>query len=240
VRVFFLSELYAMKIMLVAATRAEIEPTLQWLETLAPASAEGSESVEFHTLITGVGMTATSFRMGQHIAFFQPDWIVNIGIAGAIDRSLRLGEVVQVTTEVFADLGIEEADGTFHDLFEVGLADRNLPPFAGGILNNPERASIPLAAANGLTVNKVHGYESSINALRGTYPEAQIESMEGAAFFYACLNTQVPFLALRGISNYVEKRNRANWQIGTAIQHVNTSLQMILTDRIEQFNAAQS
>jgi len=48
------------------------------------------------------------------------------------------------------------------------------------------------------------------------------ESMEGAAFFYACKQAGVPCLQIRAVSNYVEKRNRDAWQIGLAIKNLNS------------------
>jgi len=45
----------------------------------------------------------------------------------------------------------------------------------------------------------------------------QVESMEGAAFMYACLISGVPFAQVRAVSNIVEKRNREAWQMGEAI-----------------------
>ena len=48
--------------------------------------------------------------------------------------------------------------------------------------------------------------------------------MEGAAFFYACLMMQVPFLEIRSISNHVEPRNRAAWDIPLAIGQLNEVL----------------
>jgi len=45
--------------------------------------------------------------------------------------------------------------------------------------------------------------------------------MEGAAFFYACEKAGVKAMQIRAVSNYVEKRNRDNWQIGPAIKNLN-------------------
>jgi futalosine hydrolase len=67
----------------------------------------------------------------------------------------------------------------------------------------------------------VHGNEASIYKL-GSRINAQIESMEGAAFFYACRQMEVPCMQIRAVSNYVEKRNRDAWQIGLAIKNLNT------------------
>jgi futalosine hydrolase len=46
--------------------------------------------------------------------------------------------------------------------------------------------------------------------------------MGGAAFFYACRELKVPGVQIRAVSNYVEKRNRDNWQIGLAVKNLNT------------------
>jgi len=58
----------------------------------------------------------------------------------------------------------------------------------------------------------VHGNEDSIAAIRRRQ-KPQIESMEGAAFMYACIIHKVPFAQVRAVSNVVERRNRAAWNI---------------------------
>ena len=74
--------------------------------------------------------------------------------------------------------------------------------------------------ANAITVNTVHGNEDSIaNIVARLNP--QLESMEGAAFFYACHKLHVPCIQIRAVSNYVEKRNRDNWDIPLAIKNLN-------------------
>jgi futalosine hydrolase len=48
--------------------------------------------------------------------------------------------------------------------------------------------------------------------------------MESAAFFYVCLSQKVPFAALRAISNKVEVRNKAAWNIPQAVQNLETAI----------------
>jgi futalosine hydrolase len=74
----------------------------------------------------------------------------------------------------------------------------------------------------GVTVNTVHGHEPTIAALleRG---HADVESMEGAALLYACLLQGVPCAQVRAVSNYVERRNRAAWKMGEAIDALNAT-----------------
>jgi futalosine hydrolase len=45
--------------------------------------------------------------------------------------------------------------------------------------------------------------------------------MEGAAFFYACEEANVDGLQVRAISNYVEKRNKENWNLALAVKNLN-------------------
>jgi len=78
-----------------------------------------------------------------------------------------------------------------------------------------------LKQVSAITVNTVHGHEPSIKKLSGRI-QPHLESMEGAAFFYACTQAGVPCLQIRAVSNYVEKRNRDAWQIGLAIKNLNS------------------
>lgn len=214
-----------MRILLVSATVFEIAPTLNWLEEHFRAAETGAYergTLGVFPLVTGVGLTATAFHLGQYLARNRPDLALNAGIAGAFDRNLRLGDVVNVVAERFGDLGVEEADGRFTDLFELGLLEKNTPPFINGLLRNPgaEQAAF-LPAVHGLTVNKVNGTNATAATVHAKYPDTAVESMEGAAFFYACLSAGVPFLQIRGISNYVETRNREAWNLPLAIGNLN-------------------
>jgi len=213
-----------MHILLVAATPFEIAPTIAWLETHFIANAAGvfeKESLQVQTLVTGVGMTATAFQLGHFLAQNRPDWIINAGIAGAFDPSLNLGDVVQINSERFGDLGVEEADGGFTDMAELGFL-----PQAKYL--SPQPAIPNLRSCEGLTVNKVHGAAGSILQIQQKYPDAQVESMEGAAFFYACLAAGVPFAEIRSISNRVEPRNRDAWDLPLAIRNLNEVLVSML------------
>ena len=217
-----------MNILLVSATPFEIRPLQEWLNAKFTAQEEGifqKNGLTVRLLVTGIGLTATAWNLGRRLALHPPDLALNVGIAGAFDRSLQLGDVVHVTSERFGDLGVEEADGRFTDLFELALLEPTDPPFVNGLLYNPDAAQYRfLPPVRGLTVNKVHGNQASIHAIQQKYPDAQVESMEGAAFFYACLQSGIPFLQIRSISNYVEPRNRAGWQLGLAIEALNTTV----------------
>jgi futalosine hydrolase len=222
-------------IVIVSATPFEIAPLKKYLEehfSLHESGFYQKEELQVFTLVAGVGMVATAFHLGRLLGAVEPTLVINVGIAGAIDPDLKIGEVVHVTAEQFGDLGVEEANGNFLDMFDLGLIDGHQPPFINGLLYNPEAEKFDfLKKVKGITVQKVHGEAKSIEQMRQKYPNAQIESMEGAAFFYACLYSKVNFLQIRSISNFVEPRNRENWNLPLAIENLNKVLIQILEIR---------
>lgn len=214
-----------MTVLLVAATPFEIAPALARLREQFEEADEYQfirKNLTVDVLLTGVGLPLAAFALGTALARQRYDLALQVGVAGAIDRSLALGSVVRVVSERFADLGVEEADGGFTSLHDLGLIPADALPFRAGRLWQPnaEAASF-LPGVHAISVNRVHGHAPSIEQLHARYPEAQLESMEGAAFFYACLLHEQPMLQIRAISNYVEPRNRAGWKLQEAIGSLN-------------------
>ena len=78
-----------------------------------------------------------------------------------------------------------------------------------------------------ITVNTVHGCEERISKTEARF-HPQLESMEGAAFFYACKTAKVPCVQIRSISNYVERRNKTSWNIPLAIHNLNIEILKLL------------
>jgi futalosine hydrolase len=224
------------KLLLVAATQFEIAPLLNWLEKLKEPDEELKftfQELEVSILLTGVGLPLAMFQLTRALTLTRYDLLINAGIAGALDKQLELGAVVQVVSETFADLGVEEADGSFTDLFKLNLINPLAPPFQDGKMVNTFGSAYDfLPKVHGITVNKVHGSAASIERLKRT-SNASVESMEGAAVFYTCLMYQMPFLEIRSISNYVEPRNRDAWEIALAIEKLNEVLIPMLAALIE-------
>jgi len=217
-----------MKLLIVAATPFEIAPLQEYLNKhfiqSEPYRYQKGE-VQVAILITGVGLPLTAYALGSVLGTDEWNLAVNAGVAGALNQELKIGEVVQVVSEQFADLGVEEADGSFTSVHQLGLIDNDQPPFKKGKLINQGSEDFQfLKSAKGISVNKVHGEAQSIEKLKAKYPEAEVESMEGAAFFYSCLSHGLPFLEIRSISNYVETRNRDNWNLPLAIEELNKTL----------------
>lgn len=221
-----------MKVLIVAATPFEILPLEQYLGNHFVRHAENTFQygpLQVRLLITGVGLTATAFSLGYLLASERFDLAINAGICGALHKELSIGDVLHITSEYFADLGAENADGSFQDAVSMGLIDPDKSPFSQGLLQNSTAAESDfLPRAKGISVNKVHGSASSITALKSRI-NADVESMEGAAFFYACLSANISCLQIRAVSNYVEPRDKDQWNIPLAIDNLNTVLIDMIT-----------
>lgn len=214
-------------ILVVSATSAEVGPLQQEIErTWLPREGlfgrffeKNNRACQF--LVTGVGAPETLLSLGDLPKDLRPKLVLHLGIAGSFDRNLSLGQVVEVVSETYADLGAEDAEGRFHDLYALGLDDPDRFPYQKGLLHNPLPLALPnIPLVSGLTANTVSGHAGRIAARAAQFP-ATVESMEGAAVFDFCLRRGWPFAQLRGLSNYVEPRNRAAWQIERAVAHLN-------------------
>ncbi len=225
-----------MKILIVAATIAEIRPLLQ---KLALTGTEGDFLQHYHyqnhsidTLVTGVGMAHTAFHLGRQLNREKYDLAMNVGIAGAYSPDTPIGTVYQINAEIFGLLGVEDEEN-FLSLFALGLQDPDSFPYDGGWLINgkpPVSATLQkLPMAKGVTVNMIYTHKETIATLNQMY-NADLESMEGASFFYACLIEGVPFVEIRSVSNYVAERDKSCWDIPLAIKNLVKTMEHLLRD----------
>jgi futalosine hydrolase len=183
--------------------------------------------LEIDILVSGIGTTFTTFHLTNTLHSTKYSLVMNIGIAGSFTHDLKIGQVVNVASEEFADLGIEDQE-EFLTLFDSGFLSANEFPFKNGILKNPLAENfLNIFAVRGITSNKSSGRMQGINKLSAKY-NAHIESMEGAAVFYVCKWMGVPFLEIRAISNYIEPRDPSKWDIPLALENLQDSTLKVL------------
>lgn len=202
-----------MHILIVSATMDEIKPSLPFLN---------EHQIDY--LITGVGMVATAFELGQFLQQKSYDLLINVGIAGVFSEQMNLGDVVRVVQDQFFELGAEDQD-SFLSIEKLGFGNSI---YRENIPDSIENRLAAFPKVNGITVNKVHGKSESIADAKKRISKLTIESMEGAAVFYVANRLQLPVLQIRAISNYVEPRNKTNWNISLALQQLNYRLILLL------------
>lgn len=214
-----------MNILIVSATEKEILPLKNKLNsTNKSACGIENKDVEFNVdfLVTGIGGAFTIYSLMKKMIDKTYDVFINAGIAGSFNQDIAIGDVVFVQADQFADLGIEDSTG-FSTLFEKGFMDKNEFPFTESILSNPYDFETGLRKVSGITVNMTHGCNNSIDLYKKKF-NADIETMEGAAFFYLCLKEGVKFMQIRAISNYVKIREESTWDIPLAVRNLNDKL----------------
>jgi futalosine hydrolase len=206
------------RVLVVAATPAEVDPFVAGLSRVADTGPKSTRYTgaghEIDVLITGVGMVATSSWCSRALSAERFDAALNLGVCGSFRTALGPGSVVHVVADRLVELGAEDGDG-FLTIQQMNLSGDDEFPFTGGRLVNasppPLAALRGLRQVEGITVSTVHGTERF---------NPDVESMEGAAFMYACLIHGVPFAQVRAVSNIVERRNRSAWKLNEAITAV--------------------
>lgn len=183
----------------------------------------------YDVLITGVGTAATVYHLTNYLHHNKPSLLIQAGIAGSFDENLELGSAVIISADRFADLGVQE-NNEWRDVFDMQLSQSNEPPYTNGWLVNPNQQlldSTALQQVKSITINEVTTVSNRMQQLRDKYAPT-IESMEGGAFHYVCLQQNIPFIQLRTISNYIGERNKDKWQMKHAIQNLSEPLVQIL------------
>lgn len=208
-------EICSMSILIVAATELEIAPFIQL-------------DLPVDILITGVGAPAAIYQLQKKLQEKKYKSVIQAGIAGSFTDSLALGDTVVVERDCFADIGMNEK-GVFNYIFETNLANKNEFPYIDGWLVNDKlvKEKVPLPLVNAVTINTISDSITQKNMLLQKFA-AQIETMEGAALHFVCLQEKVNFLQLRSISNEVGVREKSKWKMKEAILNLNRELVRLL------------
>jgi futalosine hydrolase len=205
-----------MQILLMAATKLEIEP-LNYLP--------GNVDIQ----ITGVGCPAALYHLQKTIFQKKYNLVLQAGIAGTFNNKFLPGDVVIVRQDTFADIGMEESS-EFTSIYQTAFADKNKFPFKDGWLVNEYAYAInpnlPLATA--VTINKISDSELQKQQLIKNFTP-DIETMEGAALHYVCLQENIPFLQIRSISNEVGTRDKSKWKMKEAIINLNLEIEKLIS-----------
>lgn len=198
-------------ILLVAATEMEALPLV------------GKEAGLPHELfVAGVGPVETAVRLTRRLCEAREgvSLVLNFGVAGAYAGSgAGLLDICLAEREVLGDFGICYEDGV--ESFEGQLAGRSAFPLDPRYLAQAreilERQNCLGKQGVFITVNGISATAKRGDRLHAAH-KGLCENMEGGAVARVCAEFGVPCLELRCVSNMVEDRNPANWQLDAAVQ----------------------
>jgi len=177
-----------------------------------PWSHHGTEAF----LATGAGPVAAAAGLSWFLASHAVHEIVGIGIAGSLlGAAFPLGTVCRLVSERFDALGAESGQGV-----PVALDFPGLEPGPWPLASFPDLAHLP--AASGLTVWQATG--TARTALRRRAQDADLESMEGAAWARIADRFGIPFAQVRSVSNVAGFRDSSSWNIPLALRSLQAAL----------------
>lgn len=213
-----------MNCLVIAATILEITPFLEYYR----GNNQLPANLQVDILITGIGLTSTTYSLTKQLNIKRPDVVIQTGIGGCFDKSIPLGCVFAVKQETFADMGVKEP-GKLKTLFELGLISANQSPFSKGWLINKSDflKKVNLKKVKAVSVNEITTAKKKIAVYKDKF-DPVVESMEGAALHYVCLMEKIPFLQIRSVSNYIGERNKKKWKMKDSILNLNNELIRLL------------
>ena len=177
--------------------------------------------------LVGFGPIAAAARTAGLLAAGPPTTVLLVGIAGSFDDRLKLGGACWFQRVACHGVGV----GTGGELLPAGqLGWPHWPgdPAAGTAAVGDE---LPLVvpvtggqgyepAGAGLLLSACAASATAADAAvrREQFPAAVAEDMEGFAVALACRLAGVSCQIIRGISNRVGDRDKANWQVEPALR----------------------
>ncbi len=189
----------------------------------------------------GVGKANAAAAAAALLERHRPGLVIVTGCGGAYPGSgLAVGDLAVASDELFADEGVATPSGWL-DLKAMGLPlvtrrgrqyFNRIPLSRHGAEKAMQLAAnhgVRLARGSFLTVSTCSGALSRGLELAQRY-QAICENMEGAAVALVALRYGIPCLEIRGISNLVEDRDLARWDLPRAMETAQRFVLKIVED----------
>jgi len=236
-------------IALLCSVDIEASLLLERTASSSEASAIGSKTMASRSLAGqkvlicagGMGKVNAAHAATLMITQARPEALIIFGIGGAYPSSgAKVGDIAVAREEIAGDEGVLTHEG-FKDTQYIGIP--LLKMAASGIYNNyPASEHLLQQALGTLTAGwpagAVHaGSFVTLSTCTGTRERAReleqrygalCENMEGAAAAHVAISHGIPWLEVRGISNIVEDRDLASWDIPGAARAAQLAVIQIL------------
>ena len=194
-----------MKIGIIAAMSSEYKQVAQLLENKKEYTegiyeyTEGN--IKNNTIILtkcGIGKVNAAVGAVELIRTFQPDCIISTGVAGGIDKCLKVMDVVASGQIVYHDVWCGEGNAygqiqgmpTFFEgnktLFDCAISLDTETPIHGGLICSGDKFITD---------------REELDVIKGNFPEGLAVDMESGSIAQVCHIYKVPFISFRIISD---------------------------------------
>ncbi len=194
-----------MTVGIIVAMDKEHALVAQLLESRSERAVSGWSFVEgrlgAHRVVllkSGIGKVAAAVGAAELIRAFNPDCIINSGVAGALDASVGVADVVAADRTVYHDVdcGCDNPYGCMQGFPLYYPADARLLD-AFQRLNLEAKTHIGLVCSGDRFVSQ----PTDLHAIKNHFPEALAVDMESCSIAQVCHMYGVPFLSLRVVSD---------------------------------------
>ncbi len=180
---------------------------------------------------TGAGNTRSADETGRAIAYFKPDYVFFVGVAGGI-KDVKLGDVVASTKVIGFEMGKDDIEfkgrpDTIPSSYALEQLAKHISREAKwielnvlGIEQSPASFVGPIAAGEKvLASNRSIAYQY----LRENFSDALAVDMEGNGFLVAARPYKAEAIEIRGISDLIEGKEEADASGSQPIAAANAS-----------------
>ena len=164
----------------------------------------------------GMGKVSAGICAQTMIDLYHPDYIINTGCAGALDPSLKVGDVVISDKVVEWDL----------DLREIGLPLGYIDALGCVEMNASKNLADRIMAAK---TDEIHAFRGTIvsgdqfvsrdeqrRMILDNFPDALCAEMEGAAVGHVCMQNDIPFCIIRAMSDTADGKSGTDFSTFSA------------------------
>lgn len=162
---------------------------------------------------SGIGKVNAAICAQILIDLYAVDYIINVGVAGAINKDLDIGDVVISSDAVHHDFDTTvfgDAIGTIPRMKESNFkADEELIKLAvkAGEKENNKKVIVGRIASGDQFISTPEAKNKIWNNFKAACTE-----MEGAAIAHVCSLNKIPFVIIRSISDKAEEGSNDNYE----------------------------
>lgn len=190
----------------IMAMESEMEPARELMDNLQEKKAGTTsyytgtiEGQELLVCCSGIGKVEAALAAQAVVLAEQPSALINLGLGGGIDRSLKVGDWLFSSACVQADYDTSALDGD-EGYKPIIKADQELLSYA---MDTAEKIGLSHQAGLVATQDLLLSREEDVKKLLNRLPQSAVAEMEGAAVAAVAQAYDLPFLIIRTISDLV-------------------------------------
>lgn len=193
-----------MKIGIICAMDEELKTLVDQLENPGKQTRHGfifhTGSIGRHEVVlvqSGIGKVMSAMAVVLLADIFEVDSIINTGSAGALDKSLKIGDVVIADKLAYHDVDVTAFGYAFGQMAQQPLYYESSKYFVSELKKVVADAKIGLITSSDSFIAS----PTKIIEIKEHFPEVLAVEMEGASIAQAATALHKPFVIIRAISD---------------------------------------